>query len=326
MRVITIALAILMVAPALATAEDDEPIFCMDDLCRVHEGKLDAAVKALASVADRESKIISFDQTLTTADIKAIAAKLPWVKRLRLDCQGECNDPIDVQALSALPKLRHLWLLGFRVKDMTPVYKLAELEQLDINVATAPGLEPFVAMKKLRRLDVRQLFLTDLSPLASMPGLEHIAIRGGKHIKDWQPLSQATQLRALEVGTLPDAAIVGKLVGLERLSIGNAPDLAPLASLKKLRALALWSCPTADLRPLAALSQLAKLELFGMATVTDVKPLAQLGKLEELGLFGTGVTDASPLLPLAPTLKVLSLPKGVDATRLKAANPKLRVN
>jgi Leucine-rich repeat (LRR) protein len=329
----SLTLLVLVGLVTLAHAEEEDPIFCMTDGCSVNGPLTDKAKKALLAIPDHENKRISIEGNFTTADLKAIAQKLPWVTRLRLQCSDMCEKLTDLKPLAALTKLKQLSLLGmFNVKDAATLQGLTTLEDLDVNVLKLTDLGPFTKLTKLKRLDVTQLFLTDLSPLASLPALEELSLRGGDKITDWAPLGALTQLRVLSVSTLPDLKIVSKLTNLEALRVAfgeKIGDLQPIAGLTRLKSLEIERSAIKDLKPLSSLAELVKLSLQLSQQVADITPLAKLGKLEEVRLGATKVTDLSPLKPRAAALKSLQVPKELPEAQLapiKAVNPRLFIH
>ncbi len=83
-------------------------------------------------------------------------------------------------------------------------------------------------------------------------------------------------------------------LGLEDTDVA---DIRPLAALKNLARLWLNGTHVSDLRPLSGLGSLTSLEL-GDTPVADLSPLRSLTRLEKLWLSGTRITDVEPLRSL----------------------------
>ena len=135
------------------------------------------------------------------------------------------------------------------------------------------------------------------------------------------PLSELTNLRALDIATFPDDSfeMLRPLGQLERLRVLHMPkvrDLEPLRSLRALKHLSLATLPSwdasaartevASLAPIASLPVLEELELFGVVPpdrkvddllkITTLRsanvskyPKSEIAKLKELGLSRTVV-------------------------------------
>ena len=231
---------------------------------------------------------------------------------------------VDLTPLSGLTGLRRLHLAGFRVKDLSPLSALSDLDAL--------VLQNIVPEETPGEMQVESADATDdVSFLSGLTELRALTLwtMGGGHLRlgaeDLAGVAALPKLESLAVvGCYLPAGGLDILAGseiLRELSVTffdfSPVDLSPLASFSSLEHLAIGGIGLADLSPLAHLASLKKLYLgenrFGIwpfdnfdsskrlstsianTQVSDLTPVGALVGLEELVIGWTEVRDFTPL-------------------------------
>jgi serine/threonine protein kinase/Leucine-rich repeat (LRR) protein len=197
-------------------------------------------------------------------------------------------------------------VLSGKVKDISPVRALTELNTLLFEDAPLSDLSPLKGMK-LRSLTLRGTRVSDLSALKGMP-LEYLQL-AGTPVSDLSPLKGMKKLVRLECADTK----VSDLSPLKDLKLGYLDCLrTPVSDLRPLKGMPLtWlNCEGTrvfDLTPLKGMP-LAWLSL-RQAPVSDLSPLEGM-KLTTLVIDGTRVPDLSQL-------------KGLQLTELNCQNTRV---
>lgn len=220
---------------------------------------------------------------------------LPQVRTLRLDSLGQRNsdgepqsDDADLSFLQCFEGLRVLQLTCTTAHSLAMVAARVTLEELDLSLEGADGLEAIrslVALQKLRwtRHDADSPAL-DLSPLVDCTALKVVEIRaprlaGVAGVASWGRLEQLQKLTLIadDADTLPT---LDTLTSLETLALqGNAWTALPTLPLhSRLVALSLFRSSVSDLSPLSGCAYLADLDLRSMV-VPNLAPLSDLVNL-----------------------------------------------
>lgn len=176
-----------------------------------NDAALEAEVRRKAGKAEGE---------LTVADLKK-------VRSVDLTRGGKSVDYLDPCAFPLLTNLRHLYLAGGELADLTPITSLTLLEGLRASANKVSVLTPLKGMRAMDRLDLGRTQVRDLTPLKGM-----------------------TKLTELQIDDTPvdDIAPLASLTSLERLSLKRTrvSDLTPLKGLRKLKFLYVGGSPAAD--------------------------------------------------------------------------------
>lgn len=176
-----------------------------------NDAALEAEVRRKAGKAEGE---------LTAADLKK-------VRSVDLTRGGKPVDYLDPCVFPLLTNLRHLYLAGGELSDLTPIAQLTALEGLRASANKVAVLTPLKGMRAMDRLDLGRTQVRDLTPLKGM-----------------------TKLTELQLDDTPvdDIAPLASLTNLERLSLKRTrvSDLGPLKSLRKLKFLYVGGSPAAD--------------------------------------------------------------------------------
>ncbi|MEY4550625.1 MAG: hypothetical protein RL685_6820 [Pseudomonadota bacterium] len=155
------------------------------------------------------------------------AADLKKVRSVDLTRGGKSVDYLDPCAFPQLTQLRHLYLAGGELSDLTPIASLSFLEGLRASANKVSALAPLKGMRAMDRLDLGRTQVRDLTPLKGM-----------------------TKLTELQLDDTPvdDISPLASLSSLERLSIKRTrvSDLTPLKGLRKLKFLYVGGSPAAD--------------------------------------------------------------------------------
>lgn len=211
----------------------------------------------------------------------------------------------DLAFLREVPHLRCLFVLDPWIKDVSPIYDLPALEELDfgtvlphrIDFTKFPvlrsarfqwrnGCESIFAASGLENLNVTSYPGTDLEPFAALSRLESLEFLRGKLI-GLDGVSAMPALRYLRLGLIPSlSSLVGaEEVGLQDLSVElckRVDDIAPLATATTIRRLAIANC--GDISSLGPIETMASLEHLNACESTkivdgDLKPLLRAPKL-----------------------------------------------
>ncbi|MBR4746178.1 MAG: hypothetical protein IK061_02070, partial [Desulfovibrio sp.] len=183
----------------------------------------------------------------------------------------------DLSPLAKLAKLEELSLYGAQVKDFSPLAGCPALESLTYYAVKGAD---YSTLGKLKQVSELKGGLTDLADISWMAGMENLTSFDvfDEKVTDYAPLAST---------------------GVERLQIWHMrvpQDLTSLGSAKTLAELKLWDLN--DLKgaaALAGLTGLAKLTLDGVNAKSgepvDLSFLGKLSALEELVINGSKVAS-----------------------------------
>ena len=200
---------------------------------------------------------------------------------------GALGDVPDVGNLRDCPSVRRLRIVGCRLRDLTPLAGLAQLEELEVEEAPLKSLVGIEELTGLRQLHLSQL------PLERLDGLRH-----------------ATKLEGLVLlflYKLPSLHEVGALTELKKLSIDGskrAADVDALSALSLLEELELVKVPVSSGEFLSGLTRLRRLILDSIGTLPSMAFLARLTSLEHCELPAIADGDMSVLLRLPRLFEV----------------------
>jgi Leucine-rich repeat (LRR) protein len=225
-------------------------------------------------------KLNLFDTDATDADLEQLVGLRTLEELTLVGCAEVTND--GVRNLTALPKLRVLYLSGPNISDdaLRSVGELKSLVELHLNGPNFgdEGLVHLTKLTGLTILDLQGTQVTDagLHQLSSMTRLERLNLTG-------TAITEAGLAR------------IAKLVNLRQLQlsgpeIGDA-DLSHLSRLTGLQSLTLLAAGLTDagLKQLGRLTQLEQLDLRFCEGISDVglPALQRLTHLREIDLRGT---------------------------------------
>jgi len=112
-----------------------------------------------------------------------------------------------------------LWWLNLsktKIRDLSPLSGLTDLEYLDLSLTDVSNLEPLSGLTNLKTLDLGGCWrVRDISPLAKFEKLESLKL-GGTQVRDLSPLRSLKNLREIELS-----------------SCYRLRDLSPLIDLRK---------------------------------------------------------------------------------------------
>lgn len=188
---------------------------------------------------------------------------------------GALGDVPDFGNLRDCLSVRRLRIVGCRLRDLTPLAGLAQLEELEVEEAPLKSLAGIEELTGLRQLHLSQL------PLERLDGLGH-----------------ATKLETLDLlllYKLPSLREVGALTALKKVSIDGskrAADVEALGALTLLEELELVKVPVSSGEFLSGLTRLRRLILDGVGTLPSLAFLVSLTSLEHFKALGnTRITD-----------------------------------
>lgn len=163
--------------------------------------------------------------------------------------------------------------------DLSPLWALAELEELRVVGARVTGLQALLKLQRLRVLDLRRTSVNapafrslthgknevrDLSSLANLTELVELHLRHAQ-VDSFTGVTSLTKLAILDLGhnQLDDLRTLSELRGLTTLDVSHnrISDLSPLASLSTLTRVDVSYNPLSDLSPLLSLPNLARVNI-----------------------------------------------------------------
>lgn len=190
---------------------------------------------------------------------------------------------------------------GKRIKDLTPISGLTQLEQLFLK---GDGLDDISAISNLTNLYslwLNENQITDISAVAGMKKLTQLSLIRNQ-ISDITPLTGLNNLRTLDlshnpIATLPDMSGLKSLTSLDLSDITSLTDITPLEKVKSLQ----------------------RLSLVGDTGIKDIKPLAELTSLDKEETY---LPDASKKEDLFAAIAVNKYIDEFSISNMKAADLK----
>lgn len=184
---------------------------------------------------------VAFNDPVLEAEIRRKASKpegdltiadLRKVRSVDLTRAGKPTDMLDPCVFPHLTSLRHLYLAGGELSDLSPIAGLKQLEGLRASMNQVANITPLAAMVKMDRLDLGRTQVRDLSPLKGMTKLTELML-DDTPVDDLSPLAS--------------------LASLERLSIKRTrvSDVSPLKGLRKLKFLYVGGSPVESVSAIA---------------------------------------------------------------------------
>ena len=224
----------------------------------------------------------------------------------------------DLTGIELAINLTQLILTDNKIKDISPLANLIQLEELHIGTADfslfAPktnqisDITPLSNLTRLKYLYLGRNQIRDITPLANLIQLERVTLASNQ-ISDITPLTNLTQLKSasLHSNKISDITPLANLTQLTNITLASnqISDITPLANLTRFKGLNLYSNKISDITPLANLTQLDWLRL-SSNQIRDISPLANLTLIEELFLRRNQIGDVTPLANLT-RLEVLEL-------------------
>jgi hypothetical protein len=211
---------------------------------------------------------------------------------------------VDISFISALKKLKSLYLTCVNVENLQAVSGLSELEEIHITElkSTTRGdavvdLSPFKNLTKVQNLIIKKSNVVDISGLGNMTKMKELRIIDSP-VSDISALSGMTSLVKLELGKakVKDLTPLRNLRSLDVLDLADNPveDLTPIENLTKLTVLKITNTKVETLMPLRKLKKLYYLDA-EYTRVTDISVIRYLPKIHQLHLFGTRLKSLRPL-------------------------------
>lgn len=215
---------------------------------------------------------------------------------LRLNAALGWNED-DLSFVSALPGLTSLDVVSDNVKDVTPVFRLANLKSLGL-FCKAQTSGDFAVLTNLRHvgLDWRKAYTS----IFQQDKLVTITILHYPY-QDLLVWKTTLSLRELKLSSTTLKSLIGldRFSNLKNLDLYRCRNLSSVASLcvvPRLRGLQLAQCKSiADLSPVGALGELRELLIEDCGQIQSVKPIAECRNLESLQIAGDTVVQDGDL-------------------------------
>lgn len=214
-------------------------------------------------------------------------AKMPHLRKLDLRFSAGIKD---LTPLSKLENLEELTIWGTGVTDLNPIKHLPKLRRIDAKMTRISDLKPVAEMKNLFALDVLQAPVVDITPLAGHPALHEVVLCSTK-VPDITPLYDYAE----------------RITYLDLCNTGYATpkELARFENAQKLK---LWGLKIKDAAVFSGMADLRYLDLRN-TPVASLKPLEKLEKLETLIVAETKVSkkEIARFKKLRPAVNVVEL-------------------
>lgn len=104
----------------------------------------------------------------------------------------------DISALSKLSQLESLRVSMNRVDDLTPLADLKKLDRLDLGYTQVTDVTPLAKLTTLTELQLDNTKVSDVSPLASLENLERLSLQR-TDVRDLAPLKPLAKLKFLYI-------------------------------------------------------------------------------------------------------------------------------
>ena len=220
--------------------------------------------------------------------------------------------------LTEIVKSTRIDLSGQRsLNDVTPLSKLSELREVNLQGTSVSDLTPLRNLNKLEVLDISHTGVTSLDLLRFCSGLRELKLRG-THVNDISVLSSFPSLAALDLGAtgVMSLAALAELTGLKDLRIDHTgiSDLSPLKSLTGLEMLNLSSTQADNLEPLGGLVKLLVLQCDSTG-VSSLDPLRDIPTLQRVYCNQTVIRQKQALafLKQHPGVQLIYASRELDA-------------
>ncbi len=250
---------------------------------------------------------------LTTLNVEAAMTDLSWMHKLvhltTITVSGE--KLTSLAGLPTIPDFERIVFLGGAPKDLTPLVKaFPNLKAITLSNMSLPDLSPLGKLSQLEELDLNSSKVKDYSPLAACANLTKLCFYGNEGA-DFSTLGKLTQVSVLEGGLtgLSDISWISNLPNLKSFSMFSEPvaDYSPLTK-THLETLSLWKmtkCGPVDLTPIGKITTLTELQLDEME-VTHFEALAALTNLQLIKVVDTkGAGDLAAIKKLPHLKKVV---------------------
>jgi len=220
--------------------------------------------------------------------------------------QEYLNELKDLTPVTALKNVRHLYLSGVPVQDISAIRNM-NLLSLDLGNSMILDINDVQYLRNLEYLALSNTRIANVRPVSGLSNLKSLRIDYSR-VKDLTPLEKLYQLRELNLSGLKikDVSMLSNLVSLIELNLSNThvKDVSGLNGLKGLERLYLNYTQVSDITPLTELLYVNNLDL-SYTHVKDFSPLSNMKNLEYVNLGHTSIETLNGLH--FPNLKTLSL-------------------
>lgn len=203
----------------------------------------------------------------------------------------------DISPLIKFQNLEELDLTDNQISDLAPLSKITSLKNLYLGVNKINNLTPISNTISLTNLELWGNQIKDISPLSSLVSLNDLDLKFNQ-ISDISPISAITKLQylALNGNQINNIESISGLKWLNvlRLSENLISDITPISELLDLNDLELFNNKISDISPLTKLKALNKL-ILSNNQIVDISSLIYLTELQILYLLGNQITDVLPL-------------------------------
>lgn len=230
-----------------------------------------------------------------------LANALPNLENVYLGSLNESNDePFDISALADKKNLKKLTVYFVKVKDLSPLEGLTELDDIYLEKALVEDLSPLASAKKLTRLLLLRLPATDLTPIGELTELTYLGFYGTQ-FTDISPLKSLKKLTYIGLNGIKatDMSPIGEMTELRHVLLDETrfTDYSPLTNCTEIEILQARSNENnfSDLDVIKSMPNLRTLYVDGNDKIQNWDALATATNLESLSAAETSFSDLSLL-------------------------------
>ena len=198
-----------------------------------------------------------------------------------------------LEDLDMMPNLREAMIYFQNIIDFEPIFRLRNLELIELSPANISDLSPFAELVHLRSVCLASAPFTDITPLLLLPNLKGLALFNNREF-DPKPLREFTDLIHFSID-------------------GEFWEYLPLNS--PLAGVHLPGCDNDSLDFLAAYKPTLEDLVLSGENITGIEGIEEFTRLRRLDISYSHVTDLTPLLSLPYLNEVWVSPDMLGAVR-----------
>lgn len=205
-----------------------------------------------------------------------------------------------------LTNLETLIVSDNAIQDLSPLMHLEKLRSLHLTCNPVERIDVLSHIKSIRELQLLEVPIKDLSPLAKLPQLEELAIStpliGAFDKRDQYPALKYLGLTGWEalpvpLDDLPELPSLLEISGLETATLGGIERFSSLVNLTNL------SGEFDDVAPVGRLQRLTHLNILN-CQVADLAPLARHPSLVDIRISSDRITRVDALMDLPKACEI----------------------
>lgn len=226
-------------------------------------------------------------------------------------------DIINFNNISHFCNIRKLSLINSGIKNIEPIYKLIQLEFLDLSLNEISDISPLKYLIHLREINLNRNYISNIEVLANLSKIKHLYLKLNS-ISDITPITKLEKLETLELSNnhIVDIDRIFSINSLSKLylsqnkiqnfnininslslstldlSFNNIKNISGLKNLTNLKELFLAGNKIFNIKPIESLIYLEWID-FESNHINDIEPLKKLYRLNYLNLGNNKITNIS---------------------------------